>query len=150
VEPKQNITTPAPLIRPISARPKVTSKRNLKLSVLAVVVVLAGITTGWLLSGGGKKGTSSDVQSNVSKEITSAGATDCKFDKTEGELKSGGVDGEGTHHLEKEGGPSQNVYLTSSVLDLESFVNKKVEICGETIAGKRAGWLMDVVSVKTI
>jgi len=146
----QNLNSPAPLIRPISGKPKGLAAKNVKLSMLAIAVVVAGVATGWFLSGGMRKGTTSEIESNVSKEITSAGAADCKFDKTEGELKSGGVDGEGTHHLEKEGGPSQNVYLTSTVLDLESFVGRQVEICGETIAGKEAGWLMDVVSVKTI
>jgi len=34
------------------------------------------------------------------------------------------------------------------VIDLSGFVDKKVEIWGETLAAKKAGWLMDVAKVK--
>jgi len=50
--------------------------------------------------------------------------------------------------LIRPGGDSQNVYLTSTVIDLESFVGKKVEVWGETIGAREAGWLMDVGKVK--
>jgi len=67
-----------------------------------------------------------------------------------GVLKEGGVDGEGTHHLEREGGVSQNVYLTSSVLNLQQFVERKVQIWGETFTAQKAGWLMDVGKLKVL
>ena len=150
MEQQTNPVTPKPLIKPVASFPRAFDRKNLVFVSLALVIVLAGVGTGWLLSGGVKKTSIPLVESNVSKEVTSAGSGECKFDTTQGDLKSGGVDGEGTHRLEKEGGPSQNVYLTSTVLDLESFVGKKVEVCGETIAGKRAGWLMDVITIKQI
>jgi len=65
-------------------------------------------------------------------------------DSAEGVLEKGGIDGEGTHHLVREGGPSQTAYLTSSVLDLDLFVGKKIKVEGETFAAQKAGWLMDV------
>lgn len=65
-------------------------------------------------------------------------------DKVEGTLKKGGVEGEGTHHLVRKGGSSQNVYLTSSTVDLSQVVNKKVKVWGKTYAAQTAGWLMDV------
>ncbi len=65
-------------------------------------------------------------------------------DNAEGTLKVGGIDGEGAYHLERSGGESQNVYLTSSILDLSVFVGKKVKVWGETFAAEKAGWLMDV------
>ncbi|MCR4329748.1 MAG: hypothetical protein NUV65_04360 [Candidatus Roizmanbacteria bacterium] len=65
-------------------------------------------------------------------------------DAAEGLLKKGGVEGEGTHHLERKGGPSQNVYLTSSAVNLDQFVNKKVKVWGKTYSAQTAGWLMDV------
>jgi len=65
-------------------------------------------------------------------------------DQAEGLLKPGGVDGEGEYHLERPGGPSQNVYLTSSVLDLSKFVDYQVRVWGETNKARKAGWLMDV------
>ena len=65
-------------------------------------------------------------------------------DTAEGTVMAGGVDGEGSHHLEREGGISQNVYLTSSVIDLDQFLDKKVKVWGETFEAQQAGWLMDV------
>lgn len=47
-------------------------------------------------------------------------------------------------------GPSQYAYLTSTVIDLSAFTGKKVQVWGQTIAGKKAGWLMDVGKVKVI
>ncbi len=69
-------------------------------------------------------------------------------DSAEGKLVKGGIEGEGTHHLERAGGPSQNVYLNSSVVDLNQFVGKKVKVYGQTNAAKTAGWLMDVGRVE--
>lgn len=71
-------------------------------------------------------------------------------DNAIGVLKEGGIDGEGTHHLEREGGPSQNVYLTSSAVDLSQLIGRKVQVWGETFATQKAGWFMDVVKVKVL
>lgn len=65
-------------------------------------------------------------------------------DSAEGELTSGGIDGEGSHHLIREGGESQFVYLTSSVIDLDQFIGRRVKIWGQTFEAQKAGWLMDV------
>jgi hypothetical protein len=126
-------------------------KNNVVLVVIALVVVLAGIGTGYLFSG--KRGSSSKVSvpgvTNTAKE---AGMADEKTfkDSATGIMKSGGIAGEGTHHLERDGGPSQYVYLTSTVIDMESFVDKKVQVWGQTISAKKAGWLMDVGKLKVI
>ncbi len=50
----------------------------------------------------------------------------------------------------REGGEDQYVYLTSTVIDLESFAGKKVQIWGETTSAQKAGWLMDVGKVKVL
>jgi hypothetical protein len=125
--------------------------------VLSLVVVLLGVTTGWLLSGT-KASNSSNVSQSVqqtdtmTKSDTEAGIADeSQFGSdAEGTLTEGGIDGEGTHHLERSGGPSQNVYLTSTVIDLQSFVGKEVRVWGDTISGQDAGWLMDVGKIKVI
>ncbi len=80
------------------------------------------------------------------KTTTSTGVKDSKQfpDHAEGILKKGGVDGEGSHHLVRPGGESQNVYLTSSVADLAKFEGKKVRVQGQTQKAQTAGWLMDV------
>jgi hypothetical protein len=69
-------------------------------------------------------------------------------DKAEGVLQPGGISGEGSHHLVRGDNQSQWVYLTSSVIDLDQYVGDKVTIWGETIQGKKAGWLMDVGRLK--
>jgi hypothetical protein len=46
--------------------------------------------------------------------------------------------------LERAGGPSQDVYLTSSTISFDEYVGKKVKVWGETFSAKTAGWLMDV------
>lgn len=71
-------------------------------------------------------------------------------DSATGTIKAGGVNGEGTHTLEREGGKTQNAALTSSVVDLDLFVGKKVEVKGETNASNKAGWLLDVGSIKIL
>lgn len=82
----------------------------------------------------------------------SAGVPDKKQfpDRTEGLLKPGGIDGEGNFHLERPGGESQNVYLTSSTVDLSQFVGKKIRVWGQTFQGQTAGWLMDVGYVESL
>lgn len=129
-------------------------KKNLLTIVLSVGVVLLGVLTGWFLSVG-KKSSSSDskVQTEgVTESETEAGIVDESVfsDSVEGTLVEGGIKGEGTHHLEREGGSSQNVYLTSTVIDLQSFVGKNVKVFGETLSAINAGWLMDVGKIKVV
>lgn len=117
-------------------------------------VVLLGVVSGWLLSGGLKNGSSSS-QANVpgvTESKTEAGMADESTfkDTATGVLESGGMSGEGTHHLVRDGGASQYVYLTSTVIDLGSFEGKKVQVWGETVSAKKAGWLMDVGKVKVV
>ena len=71
-------------------------------------------------------------------------------DEAEGVLVEGGIDGEGTHYLERPGGPSQNVYVTSSNVDLQKFVGRKVKVDGKTFAAEKAGWLMDVGQLEVL
>jgi hypothetical protein len=70
-------------------------------------------------------------------------------DPTEGFLEVGGINGEGTHHLLRKGGPTQTVYLTSSITDLSKFEGMQVKIWGETNTSK-AGWFMDVGRLQVI
>lgn len=128
-------------------------KKNLSTTLISVLVVLAGVGTGYLLSGNanGKSTTTLELQTeNVTRTQNEAGLADeSNFsDSVEGVLVEGGIDGEGTHHLERPGGKSQNVYLTSTVIDLQSFVGKNVKVWGETLSAVKAGWLMDVGKVK--
>lgn len=123
--------------------------------VAIVLVIIVGVGTGYLLSqqpGGGIPGGKVEVAPGVVVKDKEIGLDDEKTfrDSAQGTLKEGGIDGEGSHRLERPGGESQNVYLTSSVIDLDEFVGKKVEVWGETQKGQKAGWLMDVGKIKII
>ena len=71
-------------------------------------------------------------------------------DQAEGILMAGGIDGEGSHHIERGSNKTQWVYVTSSVVDLDLLVGDRVTIWGETNQGKKAGWLMDVGKLKVL
>lgn len=121
--------------------------------IAVLVVVFAGVGTGLVLS---KKGSVIGLSSGPStvkivNTATEAGIDDPAFkDTAQGVLKEGGIKGEGNFHLERPGGASKNVYLVSTAVDLKLYVGKKVEIRGETQAGKHAGWFMDVGYIKVL
>lgn len=114
-------------------------------------MLILGIVTGFVLTGDSTttniKGAEEEKFIKTDKIV---GSTDTKIfkDSAEGKLEKGGIDGEGTHHLVREGGPSQTAYLTSSVIDLDQFVGKEVKVWGETFQAEKAGWLMDVGRVE--
>jgi len=116
----------------------------------ALLIVLVGVGAAWMIAGKMNGGSSSSAAPGAKVTSTSAGELDpsVKYDTATGTLQTGGLNGEGTFHLVRDGGPSHYVYLTSSVVDLNSFVDKKVQIWGETEASKKVGWLMDVAKVQ--
>ena len=71
-------------------------------------------------------------------------------DTAVGTIEKGSINGEGTHILNREGGASQRASLTSSAVDLDLFVGKKVEVKGETNASKKTSWLLDVGTIKVL
>ncbi len=117
--------------------------------VIVLVIVLSGILTGYVLFSRGSPAGRTGIVSGGGKALGSPNVTTFK-DTAAGVIEKGGIDGEGTHKLIREGGPSQTAYLTSSVIDLDEFVGKKVQVWGETFSGQKAGWLMDVGRVKVI
>lgn len=142
------------LVKPLEKKSK--SKPKLKTLALVagfLVVASLGVLTGYLLTGGssaskakkgkslGPSGGNVEIKSGL---VVGVQDEDTFSDFAQGTLKSGGIDGEGSHHLERPGGESQNVYLTSSVIDLNEYVEQNVKVWGETFAGQKAGWLMDV------
>lgn len=123
-----------------------------KFVISLLIIILVGVSAGFLLStfnkgssGAGGIGSKTDLKK-------SAGIADKKTfkDSAEGILKEGGIEGEGSFHLERPGGLSQNAYLTSSTVDLSLYVGKKVRVWGQTFQGQKAGWLMDVGLVEPI
>ena len=125
-----------------------------KLIVLLIVIFLLGIASGYFftgrgVSGGGVKITG--VLNSVAKGTTEGSTDTSTFkDTAEGTLKTGGIDGEGAFHLVRPGGDSQNVYLTSSIVDLSKYVNQKLKVWGQTQKAQHAGWLMDVGKIQVL
>lgn len=122
------------------------------LSGLAALIILLGTGAGYLLfrvSPPQAAGTSTPA---MIKTATEVGSTDTKTfrDAATGVLKKDGLNGEGTHQLIRDGGPSQTVYLLSSIVDLDQFEGKKIEVWGETIKAQKVPWLMDVGRVKIL
>ncbi len=129
------------------------SEKQFSSVILAVYVALIGlgVLTGFLLSKTPGKFLAlpfQKIQTNNSDKV--AGASDERTfkDSAQGVLEKGGIDGEGTHKLIREGGPSQTAYLMSSFVDLDQYEGKKVKVWGETFAAKKASWLMDVGKVE--
>ena len=123
------------------------------LIVGACVVVILGVGSAWLISSKVvNKSITTGAAPGAKVTSTEAGMLDpnVKYDNATGNLVDGGIGNEGTHHLEREGGPSKSVYLTSSVVDLSSFTGKKVEVWGQTLASKKAGWVMDVAKIEVV
>lgn len=141
------------LIRDFNAAAKAESPRfplAVFVGILLLAIVLGtgiGYTASRLKTGGIA---SNGVSNEPAKET--AGIADKKTfkDSAEGILKEGGLDGEGSFHLERPGGVSQNVYLTSSTVDLTPYIGKKVRVWGQTFEAQTAGWLMDVGLVELL
>lgn len=126
---------------------------NPKKMLLIVVAssIILGIISGYLLA---TKGAMSNNLSTAGTPKTAQQDTRTFRDFAEGTLKAKpqpkdpGEYSEGTHILEREGAVS--VALTSSVVDLSLYENKKVKVFGETQKALKEGWLMDVGKVEEI
>ncbi len=153
-----NMAQEKPFTPTVPIMRKMQNKTNpMILVVAAVLVIAAGVGTGWMLSGANASSKGSANVSTQQKDVMKQSDNEAGIDDSEafpdtatGTLVKGGIEGEGQYHLERTGGPSQNVYLTSTVIDLASFEGKKVEVKGQTLSGKKAGWLMDVGRVKVV
>ncbi len=113
------------------------------------LVVLVGVGTGWFLTKNKGLSTVAPGAKNTAK-VAGIEDTFTFKDSAEGLLEEGGINGEGQYHLTRPGGASQNVYLTSTSVDLSAFVGKKVKVWGQTLSARKAGWLMDVGKVQVV
>lgn len=131
-----------------------------KIIWLVALVFVFGTISGWglfRLTGGegavkeGKKA----VQMIEGKEVKAGQVygseeEEAFSDQAEGVVESNEGGEEGTHKLMREGGESQTVHLTSSVLDLDMFLGRQVEAWGQTFSSEKVGWLMDVGRIKVL
>jgi hypothetical protein len=122
--------------------------------ILFFIVIIAGIFTGYIISRRFAGPASGNITAgkdiiNTGSEVGSTDTTTFR-DTAQGTLEAGGSNGEGTHKLIRPGGASQTVYLISSIIDLDTYVGKQVEIWGETLKAQKVGWLMDVGRLKIL
>lgn len=132
----------------------IIKKISLPVAFLIITVSLvAGGVSGFAVTSITNRADTNNAQSDESKsnnaqdlDKKTAGIKDTKTfpDQAEGVLREGGFEGEGSYHLERPGGKSQNAYLTSSTIDLSEFTGQKVKVWGATFRASKAGWLMDV------
>ncbi|MDP1721764.1 MAG: hypothetical protein Q8L37_00990 [Candidatus Gottesmanbacteria bacterium] len=149
ITPKSHVPQPTNPASPPS------DKKTMRMTAMVVYVLLIalGLGTGYLMTRNTKiTNTQPNESSNMVKTDKVEGVSDTKNfkDSAEGLMEKGGINGEGTHKLIRDGGPSQTAYLVSSVIDLDTYVGKKVKVWGETFAAKKASWLMDVGKVEIL
>ncbi|MBM3205504.1 hypothetical protein FJZ41_01470 [Candidatus Shapirobacteria bacterium] len=143
--------------------PQEQKKFNLKEvlipSLVIIAIIVAGGFTGYFLSKRGVASGPTETKeliggAEVVQGPKEVGIKDEKAfrDTSQGKIQvnDNGDIPEGSHKLLRPGGESQTAYLTSSVLDLNQFLGKCVQVWGETFAAQKAGWLMDVGRVKIL
>lgn len=121
---------------------------------LGVFTIVAGLASGYLLVSLQNAKATTVSQTTLSKSSVQTGSvygsddTATFKDTAEGVDTAGGINGEGQYHLVRVGGDSQNVYMTSSIVDLSLFTGKRIKVWGQTQKAQTAGWLMDVGRVQ--
>lgn len=127
-----------------------------KVAVIFFITIIVGVLSGFVgnyIRGALSTGKTTETQNSEKNTVKEAvGIPDKKTfkDSAEGKLIEGGSEGEGSFHLERPGGDSQNVYLTSSTVDLSQYVGTQVRVHGETFESAHVGWLMDVGYVEVL
>jgi hypothetical protein len=154
----------------LSTQPPVTPQTSAPFSIPVVLVVivislLLGFGLSRMFPKSGKSSISLLNQITTEKPVSADNITSSEQlvvgkiygnsektfkDTATGVVEKGNINGEGTHILNREGGPSQRASLTSSAVDLDLFVGKKVEVKGETNASTKTSWLLDVGSIKIL
>lgn len=157
MEMDKNKPIQEPLVQNSNTNNSMNSIFTQKLFIILIAAAILGGISGYILSSkkgvtGGNTLTSGYVDSSKITKGTVVGSNDTKTfkDTATGTLKNGGINGEGQFHLVRSGGDSQNVYLTSSSVDLSKFIDKKVKVWGETQKAQYAGWLMDVGRIEVL
>lgn len=156
-EQPTNLTSPqSPVSSPIFSVPLVI--------ITIIIAILAGFGFSRLSPKTTNFGTHSATSSPSSAASTDSisdtqqlvvgkvyGNLDANFkDVAQGTVEKGSINGEGTHILNRAGGADQRASLTSSTIDLDLFVGKKVEVKGQTNTSKKTGWLLDVGNIKIL
>jgi hypothetical protein len=122
--------------------------------IIIVIALVLGTGTGYVMSTRGSKSVGLASPGGLTQSKPTAASQDNQTfrDFAEGTLQKKPAPtaeddySEGTHLLTRPN--AQPVALTSSVVDLDQFVGKKVKVYGETQKALKEGWLMDVGKVE--
>lgn len=123
--------------------------------VVIIVLVGAGITSGLIFSSRAKGKTqakSAFQEENLTPQQKQSFQVVTR-DQAEGVIEKNDKfeeTAQGQWKLIRPGGESQTAYLTSSFLDLDEYIGKKVKVYGETLGSDKVGWLMDVAKVEPV
>lgn len=135
------------LIKPLS-----TGSPGRLLATVVITSIVLGTLTGLILSTKGSKTNLSSSGLGAPKTAQQDSTTFRDFAEGIVQSKPQPTDPseytEGTHILQREG--EVPVALTSSVVDLSQYEDKKVKVFGETQKALKEGWLMDVGRVEKI
>lgn len=150
--PKSKLTS---LLRKVPQRANLPTK-FLPLFIIFVVVA-AGIFSGLVLSSRSKS-TKENLQKAALSEENLTGEQKQSFNQTFRDQAEGVIEknddfdtyAQGPWKLIRPGGESQTAYLTSSVMDLDEYIGKKVKVYGETFGSGQVAWLMDVGKVEVV
>lgn len=158
----QNLSVETAVADKAAKETKTMNKKTKKTFILiCVIATVAGVLTGYgaFRLNGNTGGNAQETELNaVAEDPNKISAGDIFgvqdestfVDSAQGYVEKGGVNGEGSHRLLREGGTSKTVALTSSVTDLDQFVGMEIKIWGETHKAQQSGWFMDVGRVEVV
>lgn len=142
-----------PGLRKVPARNLLSKIKPALPIIIAVVVVAFGVFTGLIFSSRSKNAKTAASASSFEESLPAEQKQSFNQtfrDSAEGVIQKNDSDkyAQGAWKLIRPGGEDQTAYLTSSVIDLDSYIGKKVKVYGETFGSSQVGWLMDVGKVE--
>ncbi len=147
-------TQPQSKSRLLRAVPKNLPLAKILPLLIIIILVAAGIFSGLVLSSRNKNqkiaASSAADEKNMTPQQKQSFQTVTR-DSAEGVIEKNDKfeeTAQGQWKLIRTGGDSQTAYLTSSFMDLDQYVGKKVKVFGETLGSAKVGWLMDVAKVE--
>ena len=155
MESQQSVQPTQKQTIPLRAAPARRTLAKILPILVILLVVGAGIFTGLVFASRSKSQNSISAiksEDELPQEVKESMSQTFK-DEAEGTIeKNDELDkySQGTHRLLRAGGESQTAYLTSTVMDLDKYVGKKVKVFGETFGSSQVGWLMDVGKVEEL
>lgn len=134
--------------------PKSSKLQKIVPFIVLIVLISAGIFSGLVLSSRAKNKviqqssildeTKMNPEQKKSVQVVTRDSAEGTIQKNDDFEETA----QGQWKLIRPGGDSQTAYLTSSFMDLEQYVSKKVKVYGETLGSDKVGWLMDVAKVE--